>query len=306
MALVHGQNISAEEIEREVSRWDAVLFARLGNAIGWASTWQSTPTLAAFTERVNVADNGIDAQWFGIIELDDTARPSLLRSGNNVFQYKKREVAEQTRARIVSALAAELRGVAAEIEREKGQPLSSYVFFTNVDLTVEQHATLSAAVLDGISDGHVSVGVVGAAELAAMLNELAHLRSAFFATGAFRTWGESWDAHERALIFPHAPLIGRDELLISLRSWFDDPEVRVIALSGTHMMGKSRVVLESTRTRDTGVAEALDRASLNVDQLRRLEVPGREIIVIVNDVDAEQAQPLADAALARDGLKLIS
>ena len=125
MALVHGQNISAEEIECEISRWDAVLFARLGNAIAWASTWQSTPTLPAFTERVNVADNGIDAQWLGIIELDDSARPSLLRSGNNVFQYKKREVTEQTRSRIVSALAAELRGAAAEIERQVSIPRQS-------------------------------------------------------------------------------------------------------------------------------------------------------------------------------------
>jgi hypothetical protein len=305
MPLVHGQNISAEEIEHEISRWDAVLFARLGNAIAWASTWQSIPTLPAFTERVNVADNGIDAQWFGPMELDAAARPSLLRSGNNVFQYKKREVTDQTRGRIVSSLAAELRGAAADIERQRGKPLSSYVFFTNIDLTVEQHDTVRAAILDGISDGHVSVSIVGAAELAAMLNQFAHLRSAFFATGAFRTWGESWDAHERALIFPHAPLIGRDELVASLRGWIEDPEVRVIALSGTHMMGKSRVALEATRTRDTDVVEALDRASLNVDQLRRLDVPGREIIVIVNDADAEQAQALADAALARDGLKLI-
>jgi hypothetical protein len=136
MPLVHGQNISAEEIEHEVSRWDAVLFARLGNAIAWASTWQSTPTLPAFTERVNVADNGIDAQWFGTIELGDVARPSLLRSGNNAFQYKKRGVTEQTRGRIVSALAHDLRGAVAEIERSSGQLLSSYGFFTNVDLTL--------------------------------------------------------------------------------------------------------------------------------------------------------------------------
>jgi hypothetical protein len=132
MPLIHGQNISAEEIEHEICRWDAVLFARLGNAIAWASTWQSIPTLPAFTERVNVADNGIDAQWFGPMELGAAARPSLLRSGNNVFQYKKREVTEQTRGRIVSSLAAELRGAAADIERQRGQPLSSYVFFTNV------------------------------------------------------------------------------------------------------------------------------------------------------------------------------
>jgi hypothetical protein len=138
-----------------------------------------------------------------------------------------------------------------------------------------------------------------------MLNRLAHLRSAFFATGAFRTWGESWDSHERALIFPHAPLTGRDDLVASIRRWIDDPNVRVIALSGTHMMGKSRVVLEATRVRDMNVVEALDRNSLTIDQLRRLEVPGRQVIVIVNDADAAQARDLAEAALVHDGLKLI-
>src|SRR5262249_12214178 len=144
MPLVHGQNISAGEIEHEISRWDAVLFARLGNAIAWASAWQRTPALPAFTERVNVADNGIDARWSGSIELDDTARPSLLRSGNNIFQYKKREATERSRSRLVSALATELRGEAAKIERETEYLLSSYVLFTNIDLTIEQHATLSA------------------------------------------------------------------------------------------------------------------------------------------------------------------
>jgi hypothetical protein len=71
------------------------------------------------------------------------------------------------------------------------------------------------------------------------------------------------------------------------------------------MMGKSRVVPEATRPRDTDVVEALGRASLGVDQLRQLEVPGRDIIVIVNDPDVEQAQGLAEAVLERDGLKLI-
>jgi hypothetical protein len=37
MTLVHGKNISAQDIEHEVSRWDAVLFARLGKARGFGS-----------------------------------------------------------------------------------------------------------------------------------------------------------------------------------------------------------------------------------------------------------------------------
>jgi hypothetical protein len=304
MPLVHGQNISAQDIEHEGSRWDAVSFARLCNAVAWASTWD-TPTIPAFTERVNVADNGIDAQWTGKITLGGGARASLLREGTNVFQYKKREIMERSRTAVVTKLVADLGGAAADVERRTRQQLSSYVLFTNIDLTIEQHEKLQTAILEGIADGHIHVAVVGAADVAAMLNQLPHLRSAFFATGAFRTWGESWDAHERALIFPHAPLTGRDHLLTTLRAWLHDPDARIIALSGTHMMGKSRLVLEATRVKDVNVVEALDRTSLSIDQLRRLEVPGREVIVIINDADAVQTQQLAEAALVRNGLKLV-
>jgi hypothetical protein len=62
MPLIHGQDISAGEIEREISSWDAVRFARLSNAVAWASTWRAAQTLPAFTERVIVAANGIDAE----------------------------------------------------------------------------------------------------------------------------------------------------------------------------------------------------------------------------------------------------
>jgi hypothetical protein len=65
MPLIHGQGISAGEIEREISSWDAVRFARLSNAVAWASTWRAAQTLPAFTERVIVADKGIDAEWQG-------------------------------------------------------------------------------------------------------------------------------------------------------------------------------------------------------------------------------------------------
>ena len=61
MPLIHGQDISAGEIEREISSWDAVRFARLFNAVAWASTWRAAQTLPAFTERVIVAANGIEA-----------------------------------------------------------------------------------------------------------------------------------------------------------------------------------------------------------------------------------------------------
>jgi hypothetical protein len=98
---------------------------------------------------------------------------------------------------------------------------------------------------------------------------------------------------------------GRDDVLHTLQTWIHDPNVGVIALSGTHMMGKTRVALEATRHRDVGFVEALDRHALNIDQLRRLEAPGRCIVVLVNDPDTELTQRLANGMLGRSGLKLI-
>ncbi len=45
MPLVHGQEIGATEIEREVSGCDPVRFARLFNAVAWASTWPNAKAL---------------------------------------------------------------------------------------------------------------------------------------------------------------------------------------------------------------------------------------------------------------------
>ena len=98
MPLVHGQHISAGEVERAVSSWDAEHFARLCNSIAWATTWAGVQTLPAFTERVLVADKGIDAEWIGDMAPGLALSGSFLRSGSNVFQYKKREVVERTRS----------------------------------------------------------------------------------------------------------------------------------------------------------------------------------------------------------------
>jgi hypothetical protein len=104
MPLIHGQDISAAEIERDVSSWDAVRFARLSNAVVWASTWRDAQILPAFTERVIVADNGIDAEWQGELAAGEAGEGPFLRAGVNAFQCKKREVASQQRRAIVSNL----------------------------------------------------------------------------------------------------------------------------------------------------------------------------------------------------------
>ena len=148
------------------------------------------------------------------------------------------------------------------MEQRSGKVIRSYVLFTNVDLTPTQRDQLRAAILDGIEDDRIQVGITGGADLAAMLNDAPHIRSAFFATAAFRNWSESWDAHWRVSAFAHVALVGRAALLDTLRGWIEDPAIRVIALSGSHMMGKTRVALEAVRNRDVSFVEALDRRKL--------------------------------------------
>lgn len=305
MPLVHGQHISAGEVERTVSSWDAERFARLCNSIAWATTWARVQALPAFTERVLVADRGIDAEWTGVMAPGVTLSGSFFRSGTNVFQYKKREVVERTRSEIASKLARDLDGAIAEVERRTKKTLVCYVLFTNVDLVPAQHEQIKQSIQKGLGARQIAVQVVGAADLAAMLNALPHVRSAFFATLAFQAWGLSWEAHRRGAVFAETSLVGRDSTVGALTALLDDPEVRVIALTGTHMMGKSRIALEATRSWDVAFVEALDRHGPSLSDLMQLTSPGRTVVALLNDPDRDTARDLAQVVIARDGLKLL-
>ena len=97
--LPHGRALAAEEFELEVGRVFSVeRFASLCNAIAWCVGSRNGLPQLSFTERVNVSDNGIDAEWN--LELPSTTiETPIAGSGWNVFQYKKRDVSAQGRKR---------------------------------------------------------------------------------------------------------------------------------------------------------------------------------------------------------------
>src|SRR4051812_27070154 len=106
MPLVHGRDITAEEVESIVwGEFSVQRFAGLCNAIIWAT---DRPSLAqaAFTERVFVKDNGIDAEW--ILNAPPIAPGQLVESGKVVYQYKKRDISSRDRNSIVGKLVKEL------------------------------------------------------------------------------------------------------------------------------------------------------------------------------------------------------
>lgn len=218
-SLVHGQPISAEEIERIVSReFFPQTFVLLCNSIAWASAAKKCSSLPSFTERIYVPDGGKDAEW--IVEITDSQKhlSPFLSSGWNVYQYKYRDISVRNKAEIFSKLKADLKGAIKYLVNRTKRIPSKYVLFTNIHLTLDEQSELKAKIIDGYDQAEsIAIEVVEAAFLASSLNSLPHLRSSFFSNAKFITWQQAWLEHENKKIYgANVSLTGRDKKLNQL------------------------------------------------------------------------------------------
>jgi hypothetical protein len=307
MSLVHGEEIGSRELEATVGgpAWDADRFARLCNAIIWTEAGHERSSSFSLTERVFVRDKGIDAELEIEVSPSEFDRSRFLIGGWNVLQYKKREGGND-RANAISGIRNTERSAIKKIFEKTSRRPNSYVLLVNLDLDHEDKRLLRESILDGYDrrDG-VKVEVFGAGELAAALNNLPHLRSAFFATADFQTWQRAWNAHLMQKSVAHAALIGRDTEATGLRTLVDDPTVRVIFVSGPSGIGKSRLILEATKHRSLETVHALDPQSLSVRDLLALESPKKETIVLVEEPESTNLRELLTQTLTRPELKLL-
>jgi hypothetical protein len=314
MSLTHGQSISAKYVERIISEeFSPPKFASLCNALTWAVSGRKCTSLPSFTERVNVKDGGIDAEWD--IEFEDDNLSPFIGLGWNVFQYKQRDVFASGRDKVVTDLKNGLKGAICELyNRTKKRP-DKYVLFTNIDLTHKTNAKGGAEAQKGeikkkILEGYdrpnaVKVEIVDAAGIASLLNDLPHLRSSFFSTDSFATWEKAWSDLEKGKIYgANTILIGRDKELEDLRNIIDNPDIRAVVISGQHNIGKTRLVLEATNQRPVETVIA-DPRSITLKDLRALDCSSLEIIVVIEDPDLDKVENLIDQTLASQKLKLV-
>jgi hypothetical protein len=309
--LAHGLPLEASFVEDVISRqFGPKQFASLCNAIVWASSGRECRSLPSFTERVNAKDGGIDAEWNADLPNDGAFAAPLMGPGWNVFQYKQRDIFAQGREKTFTDLRSGLASAMKKLYQETGRRPDRYVLVTNVDLThyaKGQKAGLKTSILKGYDQPtRVRIEIVGAAELASMLNSLPHLRSAFFAPDRFSTWQDYWDMHIRqtAYKFP-MELVGRDNELTTIRGLINDSRIRAVILGGPQTIGKTRLTLHATEHRPVDTVVARDPRSMTSSDLLKLTVPGRETLVIVEDPDAERANEFVDQALASTDLKLV-
>lgn len=308
MALLIGQSIDARGLEQTTSQWSPEHFASMCDALAWAASGRQCSTLPSFTSRVNAGDGGIDVEWF--IEIPDDQSPittPILGPGWNVFQYKKRDLMAENRSRIIANLKSSLRGAVAEIERRFGRMPDHYILVVNVDLKHDQTRAIKEAVLDQcVHPSDIHIEIVGAAELAALLNNYPYLRAAYFTPISFKTWQEAYNAHRsHKFLGADVELIGRKGEIDKLRTLVQDKKVRIIVVTGPHDIGKSRLVLEATKERPHDVIVALDPRSMDLSDYRDLSSGHSETICIVEDPEPDFIDSLVIEALSIPNLKLI-
>jgi hypothetical protein len=201
-----------------------------------------------------------------------------------------------------------LDGALKEIHQRTGKYPARYVLFTNLDvthLTKGQKGALTKRIRKG-TRRTVRVEIVGAAELAAFLNSAPHLRSAFFATAQFSTWQAAWEGLLQTKLFgAGVDLVGRETELSRVRSFVDDPQVRAIALTGPHNIGKSRLALQACDHRCLETVVALDPRSTTIADVLALVSPRTETVVVIEDPDLDLAEELVEHALITRNLKIV-
>jgi hypothetical protein len=320
---IRGKEISAREVEHAfgLDQGGEERFASMCNAIAWAECGRRAKSLPSFTERVKVGDYGIDAEWSVDVTDDEHDHPMLGR-GWNVYQYKMRDLSTNSRASLINGLVTDLKGkrkkpaALVDLYTRTGRRPDRYVLFTNLDLrhpTAKegekgQKAKLKDAILLGYDDAEgVQVEILGAAELAASLNGLPHVRAAYFGGPRFSTAQEELIRHEKVWGLPERiPLVGRDAEVNRIRNFLVDREARAMFVSAPQDMGKTRIVLEVTSAeRPVDTVVALRASDLRRDDLAALRSTGSEVVVVAEDPGVAVAEALLEEALGGDGLKLI-
>ena len=182
MSLLIGQPISADELEQVTSTWPPERFATLCNTMAWAASGRAFQTFPSFTSRINVKDGGVDAEWTVEIPHGNGRIPTpILGPGWNVFQYKQRDVFARKRQPIISNLRSSLKAAIMEVAKNSGKIPDQYILFVNIHLTPDDTASLKKSIRANDEEAaKTQIEVIGAEELASLLNDHPHLRASVF------------------------------------------------------------------------------------------------------------------------------
>lgn len=304
--VIFGHAVAAVYVERLPADNGPTDFVRLcGALIGKALADRlGSFTLPEISERINVPDGGVDAEYTTPEVLPVPETGGLIGPGKTVFQFKYRDVSAMSRSAIVRKLVRQLREdfprVISHCDR--------YVFMTNIHLAGAQPRRLRDALTEAVpAFASKPIVIWGAAEIALALNLTPHLRHLFFSEGGLCTP----DFAEEELKAAYSktgwpPFTNRSRELEAIATFLRDGTARVLQVVGPKYAGKTRLVLEAMKPCGGSVlwAAAPEHAMLEV--FRELDSSDTENILVVDRCDGTSVQEISERALARRRLKTIA
>lgn len=302
---VFGQAVTATDVEHLPADTGPIVFVRLcGALIGRALADRvGSFTLPEISERINVPDGGVDAEYTTPEALAVAETGGLIGPGRTVFQFKYRDASATNRSTIVQKLAQKLR-----LEFPRVAPkCDRYVLLTNAHLSGAQRRRLRDSLVGSYPAFGSNPVVWGAAEIALALNQVPHLRHLFFSEGGLCTL----DFAEEELKVAYSkigwpPFINRDHELATVAAFVKDGAARFLKVIGPKYVGKTRLVIEAMKRSKVPVVWAAAPEYATLEVFRELDSSNIESIFVVDQCDETSIQEIDERARARKRLKAIA
>jgi hypothetical protein len=302
---VFGRPIAAIDVEHLPADTGPIDFVRLcGALIGRALADRvGSFTLPEISERINVPDGGVDAEYTTPEALSVPETGGLIGPGKTVFQFKYRDTSATNRSTIVQRLAQKLR-----LEFPRVAPkCDRYVLLTNVHLSGAQVRRLRDSLMDSYPAFGSNPVLWGAADIALALNQVPHLRHLFFSEGGLCTLDfaeEELKAAYSKIGWP--PFINRDHELAVVDTFVKDATSRFLKIIGPKYVGKTRLVIEAMKRSKVPVVWAAAPEYATLEVFRELDSSDIESIFVVDRCDKTSIQDIDERAEARQRLKTIA
>lgn len=302
---VFGQAVTAIDVEHLRADTGPIDFVRLCGALIGQALVESAGSFALpqISERINVPDGGIDAEYTTPNNLSMPETGGLIGPGRTVFQFKYRDPASAARPEIIRRIIQRLRD-----DFGRASPACDrYVFMTNVQLTGSQARRLHDAIIKS-SPAFMGKPIIiwGAAEIALALNTTPHLRHLLFLQGGLCTldFAEAeLKAGYRRTGWPS--LINREQELAAIDAFVRDETARVLQVQGPKYVGKTRLVIEALRSHGPSVLWATSPEDATLDLFRDLDSSESQSILVIDRCDEMTSGKVLEWAQERRRLKTI-
>lgn len=307
MRPVFGSAVTASDVERLTSEQGEKAFVRLCATLVASATGELVGdfTVPNWTERINVADRGVDAEYTAPVNMLEAG--GLVGPGRNVYQVKQRRLGTKPARPVVRELQRTVTGALKDLLSRDGNLPDRYILLVNVDLSRADRATLSQALRKDCPELNDRPLIIwGAAEIAAALNSHSHVRHAFFSEGVFctlETASEELRARYEAVGWSN--FVGYQEHLRVIRDFVTRTSDRLLLVTGLAYSGKTRTVIEALKEQEARVVWASDANAVTEDHFRALDSSSKTGVVLVDNCEAKHLGVLERWARSRTHLKTI-